>query len=57
MLKVAVFNFKGGTGKSTTVINLGLVLQVPSKGYYLSILMVNVPCPLAWDWMEICQQP
>jgi len=26
MLKVAVFNFKGGTGKSTTTLNLGAAL-------------------------------
>jgi chromosome partitioning protein len=26
MLKIAVFNFKGGTGKSTTVLNLGTCL-------------------------------
>jgi chromosome partitioning protein len=26
MLKIAVFNFKGGTGKSTTVLNLGAAL-------------------------------
>ncbi|PSB50837.1 ParA family protein, partial [Chamaesiphon polymorphus] len=26
MLKIAVFNFKGGTGKSTSALNLGAVL-------------------------------
>lgn len=31
MLKVSVFNFKGGTGKSTTALNLGAALANPKR--------------------------
>lgn len=31
MLKVSVFNFKGGTGKSTTALNLGAALASPKR--------------------------
>jgi len=31
MLKVAVFNFKGGTGKSTTTLNLGAALAISKR--------------------------
>ncbi len=38
MLKVAVFNFKGGTGKSTTVINLGASLATSKR----KVLLVDL---------------
>ena len=38
MLKIAVFNFKGGTGKSTTVLNLGACLANPNR----KILLIDL---------------
>ena len=61
MLKVAVFNFKGGTGKSTTTINLGANLAT-SKRQVLLIdldgqrttsfgLGLDGDTPTARDWL------
>lgn len=38
MLKVAIFNFKGGTGKSTTALNLGASLATPKR----QVLLVDL---------------
>jgi chromosome partitioning protein len=38
MLKVAVFNFKGGTGKSTTTLNLGACLAISN----LKVLAIDL---------------
>lgn len=38
MLKVAVFNFKGGTGKSTTTLNLGATLATSKR----KILLIDL---------------
>jgi chromosome partitioning protein len=62
MLKVAIFNFKGGTGKSTTVLNLGASLAT-SKRKVLSIdldgqrtlsfgLGLDGDLPTAKDWLS-----
>ena len=62
MLKIAVFNFKGGTGKSTTTPNLGASLAT-SKRKVLSIdidgqrtlsfdLGLDGNTPTALDWLN-----
>lgn len=38
MLKVAVFNLKGGTGKSTTALNLGAAMASPKR----RVLLIDV---------------
>lgn len=62
MLKVAIFNFKGGTGKSTSAINLGATLALSKK----RVLLVDLDgqrtlsfglgldgqSPTALDWLE-----
>jgi chromosome partitioning protein len=62
MLKIAVFNFKGGTGKSTTTLNLGACLAT-SKRKVLLIdldgqrtlsfgLGLDGEAPTALDWLS-----
>ena len=62
MLKVAVFNFKGGTGKSTTTLNLGACLAT-SKRKVLVIdldgqrtlsfgLGLDGDAPTALNWLD-----
>ena len=62
MLKIAVFNFKGGTGKSTTTLNLGACLAT-SKRKVLLIdldgqrtlsfgLGLDGETPTALDWLS-----
>lgn len=62
MLKIAVFNFKGGTGKSTTTLNLGATLAT-SKRKVLLIdldgqrtlsfgLGLDGDAPTALSWLE-----
>lgn len=61
MLKVAVFNFKGGTGKSTTAINLGASMAGPKRRMLLIDLDgqrtlsfglgVDGQSPTALDWL------
>jgi len=61
MLKVAVFNLKGGTGKSTTALNLGAAMAGPKRRVLLIDLdgqrtlsfalgMDGLP-PTALDWL------
>ena len=61
MLKVAVFNLKGGTGKSTTALNLGAAIASPKRRVLLIDLdgqrtlsfalgMDGLP-PTALDWL------
>jgi chromosome partitioning protein len=61
MLKVALFNLKGGTGKSTTALNLGAALATPKR----RVLLVDLDgqrtlsfglgmdgqTPTALDWL------
>lgn len=67
MLKVAVFNFKGGTGKSTTTLNLGETLAT-SKRKVLLIdldgqrtlsfgLGLDGDAPTALNWLDDEERP
>ena len=61
MLKIAVFNFKGGTGKSTTTLNLGTCLATSKR----KVLLIDLDgqrtlsfglgfdgdAPTALDWL------
>lgn len=61
MLKVAVFNLKGGTGKSTTALNLGSALACPKRRVLLIdldgqrtlsfALGMDGQAPTALDWL------
>lgn len=62
MLKIAVFNFKGGTGKSTTTLNLGACLATQER----KVLLIDLDgqrtlsfglgkdgdAPTALSWLE-----
>ncbi len=62
MLKIAVFNFKGGTGKSTTTLNLGACLATAKR----KVLLIDLDgqrtlsfglgldgeAPTALDWLS-----
>ncbi len=62
MLKIAVFNFKGGTGKSTTTLNLGACLATAKR----KVLLIDLDgqrtlsfglgkdgeAPTALDWLN-----
>ena len=62
MLKVAIFNFKGGTGKSTTALNLGAALANPTRRMLLADLDgqrtlsfsvgMDGSTPTAVDWLK-----
>ena len=61
MLKVAVFNLKGGTGKSTTALNLGAAIASPKRRVLLIdldgqrtlsfALGMDGQSPTALDWL------
>ncbi|HCF25769.1 MAG TPA: ParA family protein [Cyanobacteria bacterium UBA11049] len=61
MLKVAVFNLKGGTGKSTTALNLGAAIANPKRRVLLIdldgqrtlsfALGMDGQAPTALDWL------
>lgn len=61
MLKVAVFNLKGGTGKSTTALNLGAAIASPKRRVLLIdldgqrtlsfALGMDGQTPTALDWL------
>ncbi len=61
MLKIAVFNLKGGTGKSTTALNLGAAIASPKRRVLLIdldgqrtlsfALGMDGQTPTALDWL------
>ena len=67
MLKIAIFNFKGGTGKSTTALNLGAALaKAGQKTLLIDLdgqrtlsfgLGVDGKKPSALDWLTNIGKP